>query len=286
MLRFTKTCNYCNETYDSFLEKCPHCEEINSDPVVKKETKTAIYPWWKQLLFFFTGWLGFNIIGDALIFVLALFGLNTSANINYTAYILLITTMTFIIWTDFHPLFKSFKSWKPFVFGILGYIAILIFDTGYGIFSSTIMSLINIEKTINTNEAAVRSVVATYPLMSLLVFGVVGPICEELTYRVGCFGFLRRVNIVVAYIVSTILFALIHFQEKAITNFITNQSGENLYNLINEIINLPSYLFAGAVFAFLYHKWGFAASMTCHITNNSIQIVPSVISDLINRFNK
>ena len=282
MLRFSKNCSYCGTKMDSFAEKCPNCEEKNPDPVIEKEKMAAVYPWWKQILFFVTGWLFFNIVAYPIAFLLGALGYGSGAFINYTVYLVTFTAMIFVIWNDFHPLFKSFKSWKPYVFGIAGYILLLILENGWGIISTIIFSLLNIAKSTNANEAAVQQVVQTYPFMSLIIFGIIGPICEELTYRVGLFSLTRRVNIVLAYFVSIGVFALIHFDQKSVINIILDPSQDNLVDLIVELLNLPAYLMAGAVFTFLYHKWGFAASLTAHVTNNSIINILAIISKLIN----
>ena len=270
MLRFKKKCSYCGTSMEAFAERCPHCEEENNDPVVKKEKMVAMYPWWKQLLFFVTGWLLFNIVAYPIAYGLHAIGYGTSAFINYTVYLVVFSVMILIIWTDFTPIFKSFKSWKPYVFGIAGYILLLILEGGWSIVSSILFWALNVTRSVNTNEAAVQEVVQSYPFMSLIMFGIIGPAVEELTYRVGLFSFTRRVNIVLAYFVSIGVFALIHFEHSAVFNFIAKQSYENYCTLIIELLNLPSYLMAGAIFTFLYHKWGFAASYTAHMTNNSI----------------
>ena len=67
------------------------------------------------------------------------------------------------------------------------------------------------------NEEGVRGIVDQFPVLSLIVLGVLGPACEELAYRSGAFNLLRRWNRVVAYIVVGILFGFIHFRPTAET---------------------------------------------------------------------
>ena len=282
MLRFKRKCSYCGEVMEAYDEKCPHCEEENNDKVVKKEKMVAMYPWWKQLLFFATGWLFFNIIAYPIAYGLYALGYGSSAFINYTVYIVTFTAMILVIWNDYHPLFKSFKSWKPYVFGIAGYILLLILEMGWGVVSQLFYWLLQVESSSNANETGVQAVVQSYPFMSLIVFGIIGPIVEELTYRVGLFSFTRRVNIVLAYIVTILVFALIHFDHDAVFKYFGDRSYENYCKLIIELLNLPSYIMAGTIFTILYHKWGFAASLTAHVTNNSLISLGALITKIIN----
>ena len=277
MLRFSKNCSYCGNEMDSFDEKCPVCYEANNDPVVKKEKMVAHFVWWRQLLFFAVGWVGFQVIGSTVMLLLNLIGHQTSSLTNFLTYILLCSAMVLIIWTDSKEILKSFKSWKPFVFGIAGYIVILILANLYENTAFAILGQFGIKQAVNSNEASVREVSAYYPLLSFIIFGFIGPICEELTYRVGLFGLTRRVNLVFAFVITTIVFACIHFKDEALINFIINPSDSNRYTLIIELVNLPSYMIAGFVFTFLYHKWGFAASITAHVANNSLIIIMQTI---------
>ncbi|MBP5694703.1 MAG: CPBP family intramembrane metalloprotease, partial [Bacilli bacterium] len=100
-----------------------------------------------------------------------------------------------------------------------------------------------------------------YPITCLFIFGLIGPICEEITYRVGLFSLLKRKNRALAYLVTIAVFALIHF------NFSNDPA-----TLLNEIINLPYYMFAAFAFSFAFDKFGFAASATAHISNNLISL--------------
>lgn len=90
--------------------------------------------------------------------------------------------------------------------------------------------------------------------------GVIGPICEEFTYRVGLYSIARRLNKYVAIAFSTIVFALIHF------SFTSS-------DIVNELINLPSYLAGGIIFGIAYEHKGPACSMTAHICYNLFSLI-------------
>ena len=44
----------------------------------------------------------------------------------------------------------------------------------------------------NENEEDLRSFIVVYPITSIIFLGFIGPMCEELTYRVGVFGVLKN----------------------------------------------------------------------------------------------
>ena len=120
----------------------------------------------------------------------------------------------------------------------------------------------------NENEEGLRSFIVIYPWMSLFILGFVGPICEELTYRVGLFGLLKRWKWL-AYIVSALVFAFMHFSFDA--------EGDAM---IVELINLPMYIFSGVMFALAYDKFGLSASLTAHIVNNVFAVSMTLIETL------
>ena len=209
---FKKThCKVCNHSYDSMESKCPYCDEVNSNNMsAVRNPNGAVFPFWKQLVLFLVGWLGFQIIANfIMIFVLhaPLSGVLKSAIVNYVSYIVLGIAMGLIVWADWKKLFKSFKGWKPYVFGIVGFAAIMTFSNFWNI----VLQFIPLDITDNANQASANSIVASYPLLGLLILGFVGPICEELTYRVGLFSFSKRINRVLGYVITLVVFALIHF---------------------------------------------------------------------------
>ncbi|MBR3675120.1 MAG: CPBP family intramembrane metalloprotease, partial [Bacilli bacterium] len=110
----------------------------------------------------------------------------------------------------------------------------------------------------NENQDAINNIAKINVPLSILFLGFLGPICEELTYRVGLFNFTRRVNRIMGYVISAAIFGLIHIHD---------------YGSLNEWLSYPSYLFAGLAFAFAYEKWGFGASTLAHVTNNVLSLL-------------
>ena len=103
-----------------------------------------------------------------------------------------------------------------------------------------------------------------YIVFALIIFGLIGPICEELTYRVGLYSLTKRWNRTAAYIITPIVFGLIHFNWESLT------IGGN--TLVNELCNLPDYIVAGVLFSYYYEKGGFACSATAHVVNNLVAL--------------
>ena len=138
----------------------------------------------------------------------------------------------------------------------------------YSVILSAILTATGGSYSSNANQSTLESIIKVYPIMSFVIFGIVGPISEELTYRVGLFSLCSRVNKVFGYIVSLIIFALIHFSWTSI----------GTKDFVTELYNLPSYLIAGFGLAFIYDKGGIGASFIAHSLNNIYSVVSVIIS--------
>ena len=274
-------CKICNHEYDAMEPKCPNCEEansVNTDAV--KNPNGAVFAWWKQLVLFLVGWIGFQVIAN----VIAIAILNAdlaeivkSAITNFGGYTVLIIGMGLIVWVDWKKLFKSFKGWKPYVFGLAGFAAIMAFSRVWSI----ICSFIPLDVTDNANQSAATSIVTSYPIIGFIILGFVGPICEELTYRVGLFSLTKRVNRVFGYVITLVIFAFIHFDFLSI---VESMKTGNWDIFLNELLNLPFYLFAGLTFTFLYEKYGFASSLAAHVTNNAYSVIMTILLPYLEKF--
>jgi hypothetical protein len=234
----------------------------------------------KQLLLFFLGWiglLGFAILFSALFAILApnfLTMAETENFLNSDLFFTYVNSLTYftlfmigliLIWpflqSTFIPALFSGKWWLglPFTFTIL--------LTSYGLVS--LYDALGIQLSDNQNQAAIVRLVKDSPIISIITFGLLGPIVEEWTYRLGLFQYLKDRNKWIAYIVTLSIFGLIHF------NFTST-------NLTNELLNLPIYLIAGAWFCFLYDQFGLQVAMTTHIFNNVLSVMSILISTEIN----
>ena len=224
----------------------------------------------KQLVIFLVGWIGFQILAGTIQFIMSFIAikqgydaeeflkqLSSSMIVNSAAYLGLLIAIVAIVNFDIIKVLKSFKNWQSYVAGVVCLAAIFAFNYLW----SFILTFIPVNTGDNVNEASLQSLSDVYPIACLLVFGIIGPICEEFTYRVGLFSFFRRINRVLGYVITIIIFAFIHF------NFSLNPAV-----LINELLNLPLYMFAAFAFSYTYEKFGLAGSLTAHIANNLISL--------------
>jgi len=250
---------------------------------IKKQRKakeyrlgTEPFPIKKQIMFFSIGWIGFRVLAVVIELIVggiiaginhqslkeALSTYSSSIIVNSLAYLILLTVLLLISYSDTLKLIKSFKQYQSFIAAAICVVAIFVFNYQYSYFLAILRNLGILEKPVtdNANQSSLVSLEQLYPFTSLIIFGFVGPICEEITYRVGLFSLLKRKSHFLAYFVTIVVFAFIHF------NYSTT-------NLLNEILNLPYYAFAAAAFSFTYDHFGFAASTTAHITNNVVSLV-------------
>lgn len=214
----------------------------------------------QQIELFLFGWIGFQILAILFSFFASLLTPKIDQlmllTINCASYGNLFVILCIVIGPNgIKTLGKQFTKLKPYMAGLLCFILIIMFNNAYG----SILKLINTPISNNANETNVESMTNNYFIPSLIFFGFIGPICEELTYRVGLFSLCKRKSKVFAYIVTIIVFAFIHF------DFETN-------NLVNELLNLPYYAFAAFAFSFTYDNFGFAGSASAHLINNIFSI--------------
>lgn len=254
----TKVCPKCGHKYDAVQPKCPKCKEpFETSRALPFNEVTFVNPF-IEIALFFVGWLGLKGLVEIISRILRDMVLNGSlpasdANmvLNYAVYGTLFIIMMGIVAIYLPKLCKSFT--KPdFLWGFIVYAVIFGFDIVWGNISRAIGA------TINENQDAINNIAKINVPLSILFLGFLGPICEELTYRVGLFNFTRRVNRIMGYVISAAIFGLIHIHD---------------YGSLNEWLSYPSYLFAGLAFAFAYEKWGFGASTLAHVTNNVLSLL-------------
>ena len=116
----------------------------------------------------------------------------------------------------------------------------------------------------NSNESGIENMVHAYPIISIIIFVILGPCSEEITYRVGLFGAINKANKILAYIATVLIFALIHFD-------FTSK------NIVDELLNLPSYIIGAIILTYTYDRYGIVASLSAHITNNFIAVLNNLI---------
>jgi len=113
------------------------------------------------------------------------------------------------------------------------------------------------------NDFAGSSVIGAF-----IIAGIIFPVGEELIFRKLLFGILNHFSTLLAFIVSSFVFAFYHFEF-------------SIQKLKEEYIRFPIYLFAGLMFAYVYNDTGcILATMLGHILNNSYTVILSLLGVL------
>ena len=257
MLLKRKKCPNCGAYYDPTLEKCPACHKHNELYLNRQINDKIAFMHPITQIGLFLG--GFSFAGMLIIQIILAILLKSSFNdknayeavIISCTYILMMGGLGFIVFfTRKNHFLSKYKRKIDYIYGLAYAITLILVG-------SLVANFISIFHQVNdnTNQSAAVSFSHNYPLLAFFVIGFLGPICEELTYRVGLYSFLRRINIYLAFIVTTIIFALIHFDFEAI-------------DMVNELWSIPSYIVAGAILTLAYEHRGPACSMTAHVCYN------------------
>lgn len=113
----------------------------------------------------------------------------------------------------------------------------------------------------NENQETINTITRSIPAWMFLAAVIVGPVVEEIIFRWGIFRPLYRVSPVLAYVISSLLFAFAHVAHSVLSG--------NLYELANMIF----YFIIGCALAFAYkHTQNFSAALLLHMLNNAISM--------------
>ncbi len=260
-MRFSnKKCDKCGKSYDPALKKCPHCNEENPGLSRKLYPVNDPAPVLKEILFFGIGCFGLQIIATLIALIAGKFLDPTSLEYktigNYTAYGVLFLILSLLVFSYWKSIGKVFLNKRTYL-GIAVGIVLIGFNLAY----SAILSHAGIGS--NENQKDLIEVVTSSPALGVILLGIIGPICEEITYRLGLFDLLKRAHIAIAYVACAIIFGFIHFD-------FTNPT-------MVEWLNIPNYVICGAILCFANDRLGIGASMIAHVMNNMLSIVMIII---------
>ena len=273
MLFKTKKCTQCGSQYDVVEETCPACHARDENFEALKIPKNQVWlPIYKQITLFLLGFVVINIISTLCADVIFknVFPEDSPTLVlvvNYIRYGLVLIMMGVLLIGSYPKFKSSFVKWLPYVVGVTAGLLIVGFTITYnlviGLFHTSVP---------NENQAMANALVKSYPLLAFILLSFFGPTVEELTYRVGLFTFLSRIHKAIAYAVTIVFFAFIHF------NFLAKGAA-----IIDEWIALPVYVVSGGVLCLLYDQFGLSCSLTAHITNNIISTLPVLFGLLVNQ---
>lgn len=284
-------CKVCHLKIDKDLDVCPFCDAKQNE-VNEKEKKEVIadtrnelknkplefisrskalsFSNIKHIILILIGTIGLTFA--QLIFqsiVLSAGGqdfLNSAKGLGiaiFSAYALVFIGFVLFLFRDNIKIFKLFISqYKTYLFGLC--FGILLLATS--LILNLVISKLGFVQ--NENQNSALELVGTYPFLSFIFLGIIGPVVEELTYRVGLFGLIRKYNRLASFIVTASLFALIHFD----FNSVSTASA-----LVNELINIPSYFISGVILCYAYEKYGISGCIIAHIFNNCIAVISYII---------
>lgn len=289
--------NY-NENYNNVNEE-NNINEINNNHIKESDGKFPFFTydmkWVRHVILILVGYLGLQIIATVLTAVLtvaftiqgfdvksmATAFLNYSEGLdyieadlnNYLLFLIIIQTTGYILTAlaislsllkeHLINICKEFKIGKTYLYGLM-WGAILI--TGQ-ILLSMIINQLHPTTSINQNESLIRLLSDKYYIPMFIVTVFCAPIVEELTYRLGLLGLLNKKNKWLALFVSALIFALLHF------NF--DAQGEDM---INELWNLPVYIYSGIILGIAYTRHGrISESIICHLSNNLFSMLLSLL---------
>ena len=266
MLIKWKKCSNCDTYHDPTLEKCPKCHKHNELYLNREiSNHVAFFHPIAQIGIFLAG---FSYVGMLLaeLFSGSIFQLFVqdellwkTLTISLTYLLMFVGLAMIVISTRRDYFFKKYTRGIDYLYG-LGYAVTLVLA------SSILGALILIfhTPTDNVNQTTAIDIAKGYPILAFVIMGILGPICEELTYRVGLYSFLRRINKWLALAVTALVFAFIHFSFDG--------------DIIEELWSFPSYLLSGVILTLAYEHRGPACSMTAHLAYNIFAFTLMLVS--------
>lgn len=275
------TCKECGKQYDHLSKECPACKTPSEDDPRRRsfDNNLVIGPL-REIGMFLIGSAGLFVLaqiigtiallvartnfvaqgltGDELAKALTEYASSAQLTLvmNDITYVIVFAGLLLFLWRDGFHLFKSIINIRTLM-GIPVFIGMLVLSLIWSLISQQLGA------TTNDNQTAVVSTVILSPALAVLVTGLVAPFVEELTYRVGAFTFLKRINRVLAYVVVGVLFGFIHMKD---------------FTSANEWLSFPSYLIAGIALCFAYDRFGFGAAFTAHAINNLVSVISILMS--------
>jgi membrane protease YdiL (CAAX protease family) len=116
---------------------------------------------------------------------------------------------------------------------------------------------------VNSNQISGAEGILAQPFRYFISACIIAPILEEIIFRGIIFGLFAKINRILAYIVSSLAFALLHMDFSA--------------HWISEAFGFAIYFLSALIFAFAYEKKGITASVPAHATNNIISFLAILI---------
>lgn len=172
---------------------------------------------------------------------------------NIVIYVILFASLIFINKKDLVIQFKTLKKDNKPISKILICLALVYFSSyiielisqiisHYANFSHFIFDgKLYLDTTSDNQNSIITLLKSNYGVLMFVSASILGPICEELTYRKGIMGLFKKEE--TGVIISSILFSLVHI----ISSF-------GSYNFISLLLMFVSYFVSGFAFGIIYYK--------------------------------
>ena len=241
------------------------------------------YHWIFPLAFFLIGLVGlqvFSLIVSQILLSTSLVNDMATLNAynNFITYVLTFITMLVVfIFANkkaqtFNSVLLSFKKGSTYALSAATYMMSMIILSLYSLITTLIYKYTSLEPNVNANQSSLQYVMDAQPVITYITVVFLGPFVEEMAYRLGLFELVRRKNTVLAFIISGLVFGLLHFDfANCFIDPTTKEFAFQATYFLNEIINLPSYVISGLVFAYAYNLTGtLTVPLLAHMINNFI----------------
>ena len=202
--------------------------------------------------------LGFVLAPSLIITLLAMTGIKDEVVLTFLTELIYVAIIVFLYR---HTLIKDFKSFDKkniklmIKWWLIGWVIMIA--------SNAIINFVIFKGQIALNEEQNRVMLTTYPVLGLILAGVLAPILEELTFRRG----FRKIadNKYVFAIISTLVFAFLH----VIPGFVIGVEPLKLDWL--QLLDLLPYGSLGCSFSWLYAKTdNIFANIYIHAFHNTL----------------
>ena len=262
-----KKCSNCQGYYDATLEQCPYCHKDNELYQRKSVLNNVFFfhPFAQAGLFLagfaYVGMLVCEIIGSMFFggFLNPL--LQKVLILAFTYTMMFGALLTIALTTRRASFLKRYTRPLDYAFGAVYAVALVLAGFIIGTIVSQFYKGDN-----NANQAAAILISHNYPIIAGIILCLLGPICEEFTYRVGLYSLLRRINVFLAMAVTVVIFALIHFDFSA-------------EDIMSEVWSLPSYFASALILTLAYEHRGPACAMTAHIIYNTFAFITILVTE-------
>lgn len=271
-----KVCENCGYKHDVKMPYCPKCEQTPEN-LAKRHDLLADLDWKKSFMLV-VFWVVFILIIPMIVISFIVAGMegNIEENllkVSSDPHISTVTTLIFgamaigasilLLRRYIKPFIYSLKGGKQLLGGLICGLILWVAATGVSALLNAIFKVGT-----NENQAMIIQESLKSPLLFFLTTAIIAPILEEFTFRLGMFNFFKKFSKPTAYIVSSLIFALIHINLGSA-------------DLAAELVALLSYLIAAFGLGYVYDRFGFGGSTVAHITNNTISAIILLISAAI-----